>query len=470
MPRYNLMEARVLADLTQEELADAIGAERRAVIAWERGDATPQPGHRRAVRRELNNEDPHLFVNYPAEEAACQADAAYDEVDASESPPEEPASSSPCHLDVPHDRMDSSDSFHSAIPEPDKELSPMDKLRRAINNAIGTTLVGVNLQVITAPLIETEGNRGPTVPSEEYIPQCSVAIDDCREWLSQGKYSRVERALQVHIPTLRRLATTMSPHQETAASLAVEAYILLIRLATVNLQFADRKIYCVNAVQFGALSGDRNLHAIALEWHGNTYTLCYHQPQRAIAIFNEMLPGCNSDMSQLTKSAIYSNLSIAHAQNGNEHQARDYMEMAHTAMPSHPELDFSYRYIQFNASSLDHYEGIVYLHLTEHFPNGNYAQQAYYALEKSISKHPLNQSTLGRALIKRADAARALGDMGEFVKYLTQGFSIGVEIDSIRCLSEAGGVMGEIPPEWKREDAVQDLQKEITHAIVVARR
>ena len=81
MPRYNLTEARVLADLTQEELADAIKADRKAVNAWERGDVMPQPGHRRAIRRELDNEDLHLFVNYPEQDIAA---ATHDDGESSE--------------------------------------------------------------------------------------------------------------------------------------------------------------------------------------------------------------------------------------------------------------------------------------------------------------------------------------------------------------------------------------------------
>ena len=59
-------------------------------------------------------------------------------------------------------------------------------------------------------------------------------------------------------------------------------------------------------------------------------------------------------------------------------------------MPSHPELDFWYRCIQFNASGLDKYKATMCLHLAEHFPESDYARQAYNALEESISKQPLN--------------------------------------------------------------------------------
>ena len=72
----------------------------------------------------------------------------------------------------------------------------------------------------------------------------------------------------------------------------------------------------------------------------------------------------------------------------------------------------------------------------------------------------------GGALIKKADAARALGDMRECVGCLEEGLSVS---GTKRRASEASGVIGRVPPEWKQETAVQQLHKEITHAIAVHR-
>jgi DNA-binding XRE family transcriptional regulator len=65
MPRYKLIEARERAELSQSELAERIGTERKAVNQWKRGDAEPRMEYHRAIRRELNNnDDPELFTNF----------------------------------------------------------------------------------------------------------------------------------------------------------------------------------------------------------------------------------------------------------------------------------------------------------------------------------------------------------------------------------------------------------------------
>ncbi len=53
---------------------------------------------------------------------------------------------------------------------------------------------------------------------------------------------------------------------------------------------------------------------------------------------------------------------------------------------------------------------------------------------------------------------------------LSKCLLIAIEIDSLKRMSEAHDVMGRIPEKWQRETTVQNLQKELFHAIVVARR
>ena len=72
MPRYKLTDAREAAKLTQEGLADLVGAERKAVNHWERGKADPREVYRVRIRENLDhNTDPDLFTNYPSADI-CQ--------------------------------------------------------------------------------------------------------------------------------------------------------------------------------------------------------------------------------------------------------------------------------------------------------------------------------------------------------------------------------------------------------------
>src|SRR5579864_5193604 len=142
VPRYKLIAARERADLSQEELAEEIHADAKTVSAWETGAQHPQPGLRRRVREALgNNQDRHLFTNYPEEEIPQDDDAISSVADKCEQLETKQPLSAPCREESNHAMLESSDShtFIIYIPGSDKELS-MDKLRREINKVVGTTL------------------------------------------------------------------------------------------------------------------------------------------------------------------------------------------------------------------------------------------------------------------------------------------------------------------------------------------
>jgi transcriptional regulator with XRE-family HTH domain len=455
MPRTNLKKAREKADLTQQELAELIGAERKAVISWEAGTQDPQPGQRRNIRQQLNNYDEYLFA-IASQEASGGVHT-----------------TPPCS--VPRIRVTVNDTdphlfdFDIAIQGSNKGLKKiMELLRRQLIDALAkisglSLLSNVSLAFVSSPVIAPE----------EYLAQCRITIDACWEWLNSGNFQKVASALQVNVPTLARLANTISPLQSIAASLAVEAKIMHILLTTHQLDYASRKLHCLEAVRFGELSGERNLRATALSWQGNTFIYCYRQPQTAIPILTDALIGLDTDAS-LLKSAIYSDLSIAHAQDTTqekyEAKARDYAELAHLTIPSHPELDPLYQCINLGQSELDQAEGKMYLYLAAQFPTSDYARKAYDTFAASADKKALNRGYSGALLIKKADAARALGELRDFVTCLSEGLLIAIETDNKNRISEAHDVLHRIPQQWHRETAIRTLQKEVTQAIIVARR
>ena len=112
----------------------------------------------------------------------------------------------------------------------------------------------------------------------------------------------------------------------------------------------------------------------------------------------------------------------------------------------------------------------MHLYLHEHFPKDGHVQKAHKVFEKSTAKQAISQGLFSEALIKKADAFRAMGDMHELVSCLKEGVDIAAEINSLRRLSEASDVMGRVPPEWQIEKAIQTLQKDISHALVVLAR
>ena len=475
MPRYKLIEAREKAGLTQRKLAELVGCERKAPNYWEAGTSNPRGYHcakildvlKDVLKDVLTEEDNDLFKNYP--EGQIPQTVVSSPNNCSQLPTTQPLSPT-CQKDTAQDRMDSSDSID--IQESEEEPS-MDKGRRDLNSTIaagiiaagtGLTLVS-STQIITAPLVEADA----------YLDVCRTSIGTWWHWYDTGNYLELESALNKNVPVLKNIAktvlplqTTVSPLQKEAASLAVEAMIMQISLFSRNLKYSQRERHCYNAVQMGELSGDRNLLALAQYWYGDTFTYCYDQPLRAIDILNDALKDLGSSAS-VVRSTIYSDLSIAHAQDKDERNAkeneklsRDYMEMARSAWPDNPELDPLFRCILHNLSELDQFDGKALLCLAERIPNSKYARQAYDLFEKSASQ-TASKGYLVQAIIRQADAARVLGYMDECVACLTNAYE---KSRSISRLSQISGVISNMPLKWQKETSIQGLHKDITHAIV----
>jgi transcriptional regulator with XRE-family HTH domain len=421
MPRPYLIEAREERDLTQSDLAEYMQTSRSTISAWETGTKIPEPHQRRRLREILHrhvDQYPYLF-----------------------------------ELDTQ--------------PTPRTLRLFMDNLRRQILEAIaklsGFSLFGdISIAIVTSP----------NVSPEEYIAQCETNIASCWKLLNVGDYKTVELALNAHMPTLSRFVYTVSPYQGLAANLAVQATIMQIFIAKHKLDFFGCERYCTQLPVFGNLADNLTVLAIAVYWQGQTYSGFYHRQDKAIPILHSALS--NAKDNALLTGTIYSMLSRAysqdHTQDGYEIKARKYSDLAHKTFPSHPESDPFYQQIQMSSSELYQFDGKMYLNLSKSIPNDSYARMAYDTLNQSSEKKAMNPHYACSLLIRKADTASTLGDMTEVVDCLTHGLNIAIDIGLMDNLREIRTVLHQIPEKWQKETTVQSLQKDLDHALIVARR
>jgi tetratricopeptide (TPR) repeat protein len=295
----------------------------------------------------------------------------------------------------------------------------------------------------------------PLVAPEAFLSQCTAVITACWQQMDNGGYATVESLLPEYIPTLHNL-TTQSKYQDEAAALLSQAKIMQVKLATRDRNFARRKTLCLEAVQFGELSGDPFLYASALFWYGDTYVYCYPQPEKAIDIFTKGLKHLNSD-SRLNSGSLSMNMALACAQQGDETRALNYVEQAVRTMPKYPEQDPAYPYVDITQGNLDKLTGRMYLALAKHLPS--YTQKAYNAFEEGIGKFSSNQAYLSQTLIYRADASIYIGDLHKYVESLSDGMRIAIQVNSKNRKHEARTVLDKAPDKWKQEDKYQKLAK-----------
>ena len=176
--------------------------------------------------------------------------------------------------------------------------------------------------------------------------------------------------------------------------------------------------------------------------------------KKAIGIINNALSHLPSD-ALLSKVALFGNLAIAYAQQGNETLAMSWAAQARKIMPSRPELDPAYQYGGWFDGTLDKLEGRMYLDLAEHLPK--YAKTAHKTFGEGADKYT-HQGGLSQTLIHQAEAAFLFRDLGEYARCLEKGWLIAKEIDSTNHKHEARIVLakGGI---WQNEREYQELAK-----------
>ena len=466
-----MVNAREAAYLTQQQVADVMKVDVKSVNGWEKARTTPYLRQREPLRNAIKftGTDDELLevflVKKPQESMITDSET----VNICQEENQSRQMTTPCQGTPNRAIFESTDSIVIHIPGSDKGIKEfMEFARRHFMEVLAQLGLTASFGHLSIGLVSS-----PIVDPEEYLDLCGESIDTWWQWLNQGNYPKLERVLLKNVPVLKRLAYTDSPFQGSAADLAVQTKIMQIILAMHKLNFAEREIHCAEAVRLGELSGNPLSLATALFWQGTTYISCYHQPQKAIFILKQAL-SCINDNTLFGRSPIYSGLSIAYAQDNTqdvfEAKARGYAELAHMTMPTFPELDPFFHYFDMGYSELYQWTGRTYLALAGKFPDAGYASNALEAFEKANRKQTMTARWSSQTLIHKADAARALGDMNGCVEDLTDGFHIGDEIKSLKRLIEASDVIGNMPRKWKQETAVQNLQKDVTHALVVARR
>ena len=406
MGQLKLETLRRKKGLTQEALADELRVSLQAVGKWVRGEARPHPSTAYQLAQYFGIDDP-------------------EELFKPESEPEL---------------------------EQDIVMDYLNKLnRRELLELLGrlSVFAGVDLSILDDP---------QNVAPEELLNCCRVSIGECWDLLYGGGFSIAESILKQCAISLSNMATHPSKYKHQAALLAVEANIIMMSIAAHKLDYGARELFGLEAVRFGELSRDSNIHVIALGWHGNTYESCYHLPENAIATYNDALPHLSDD-APLSKVDIYIGLAKAYALDKNEKKARDYLELAQTAMPEDPESAPLYRIIRTGQAELDERTGRVYHILAEKFPGEGYAQMAYDTFEKSTNNHAISIGHRGHMLVQKADAARSIGDLDEYIKCLEEGVQTALRFGSKHRINKARGVLRKAPQSWKSEKKYQNLVK-----------
>lgn len=297
-----------------------------------------------------------------------------------------------------------------------------------------------------------------TAFAEDFLAQCAASMTACWHLMRGNQLSVVDEVLQAYLPILETLAQQPSKYQSAAANLAAQGYRINGILALHRNNLREREVYCQQAVRYGELAGDASLLVSAFISLASTFY--YGQdPIKAARIYQQALV-YQGNIPPLLLARVYVELAVVYAQQRQEQEALRYMCLAQERYPEYPEADPSFLYAEFSPSSMILEEGLTHLALAHHYPDGQYSHQAWNAfarIEQVKTPTPVPERIRIEIINHQATTALALKDVDAFCDRLEQGVNGAKRLGSERRRQEAIEVYKNARKIWPNEARVREL-------------
>ncbi len=344
----------------------------------------------------------------------------------------------------------------------------MDTLRRQmLQQVLGTTGL-----IVTAPMydmlraveaaLDSPAKQDRTmsnVEREEFLIQCTASVTACWHLMRGNQLMLIEQVLSTYLPSLHSLVQ-QSSHWKVAASLLTQVYRLYGILALHKNDLHAREIYCQKAASYGKIAEDVNLQSAALGSFARTFSYSQN-PAKAIQIYQKALID-ESNITPLLLAKLYSESSVAYAQQRQEQEALRSIALAQEIYPEHPETDSSFLYADFNPSSLILHSGQANIALAQHSRDSSntyalQAQKIFSRVESGQTKGVMPERIRVEIINHQAEASLALSERDEFCHYLTMGVQGAKELGSQKRREEAIHVYKEGRKKWPDEPQIKEL-------------
>jgi len=203
---------------------------------------------------------------------------------------------------------------------------------------------------------------------EELLSRCAASTTACWYLLRGSELSVVDHTVSGYLPTLVQLTQAPSQFQKTAAQLVTQAYRLkgIVALHQNNVKASET--CCQRALHYSEISEDPSSIVSAIislaskSYYGK-------DPKRAEGVYQKALAYIGK-IPPLLHSRLYVELAVVYAQQGQEHEALHFLELAQKTYPDQPENDPSALYAEFTPASMILEEGLTHLALAQYYPQG----------------------------------------------------------------------------------------------------
>jgi transcriptional regulator with XRE-family HTH domain len=229
-------------------------------------------------------------------------------------------------------------------------------------------------------------------PAEEILPACAAGITACRALLKDEEIATIEQILSAYLPILETLALQSSVHQQTAAHLVSQSYLLATILADHRRKLDHMESYSRAARRYGQLANDPNLEASALARLAVKFDY-ERRDRKALQTYQEALALPNfAQVSPLLRGRIYAGLAGSNAYCHQKDDALYYLGLAKDTYPEQVANDPSFHFAYSGENTMSLWEGLTNKHIGH-----------YTAAWNAFSQHAKMQPQPGLRETNRAE-------------------------------------------------------------------
>jgi DNA-binding SARP family transcriptional activator len=287
--------------------------------------------------------------------------------------------------------------------------------------------------------------------NKETLHLFTTLTDLCRH-LSEGNELRIaEQVLWAYLPKIEVVARLSAECQDIAANIASQGYLLAASLIGHRNDFLGRLRYSEQALRYGELAGDLNLQTVAMRQIAISFD-CMDRPDKVLEASQQTFSHLK-DVSPLLRACIYSGVSGAYAELGQEQESRHFMDLAYEHFPKQPENEPGYLHTICRYSTLIFFDALNHLG----FGRPREAENILARIDGLQPKMQLPERVRIELLNYQIAVFVALNAMEQACTYLEAATEAARSIGSKRHFQESFTLFHRMRKTWHHEPQVQAL-------------
>ncbi|WP_220193685.1 helix-turn-helix domain-containing protein [Ktedonospora formicarum] len=293
----------------------------------------------------------------------------------------------------------------------------------------------------------------PEATLSEALHMWSLGLSSCWQLYMVGGQHELERLLPTYLAQLTAPTLHPGPEQQSAASLTAQIYGLMALLELQRGDFVSAQMNGTQALVYSQLAKNWNLYIASQLWMASIFSRrkrigaalgAYNDALKRINITNEVT-------SPLLHGWIFAGLAEIQAAMNHEQEAMQFLRLAMTIFPEHPQEDTAFSYTQCDRSLLYFYQGQVSLHLGK----PRQAWEVFAQVDEIKPKPP--ERTRAEFLKLKAYTSLVLGNMVQSCIYLEAAAHAAQSINSDLIYTEIYTLYEHMLSIWGQEARVRSL-------------